>query len=372
MIIRLSNFYRKPAIKYEMIMIWLATMSTFTFLNKRLLVWGFLSLFSALTPIEANAADSAVVIMYHRFGESRYPSTNTTVKQLTEHIQELKDGDYNIRPVPEILAAIQAGRTLPDKTIGITIDDAFLSVYKTGWPLLRRAKFPFTLFVATEPLDRRNTGYMSWDHLRELQKAGVTIASQTETHLHMPYATDKKNFSDLTNSNSRFKKELGFIPKMIAYPYGEYSLAVGKVALKAGFNIGFGQHSGVIYKNSNFMYLPRFSFNEAFGNIKRFRLAINALPLKVKDQTPSDPYLKNYQNPPTLGFTVVEHDIKQLSRIACYATRQGRLEVTILGERRIEVRAPKLFTLGRTRVNCTMPKQNGRWHWLGTQYLVSN
>jgi len=338
--------------------------------GKRPLIWVLFACFTALAPAGVFAADSAVVIMYHRFGESRYPSTNTTIEQFRAHLRELKDGNYVVKPVPEILAAIRSGTELPDKTVGITIDDAFSSVYKIGWPMLRRAGLPFTLFVATEPLDRKTSGYMSWDQLRELHKAGVTIGSQTATHLHMPHATDQQNKVDLEASNARFKAELGFIPKIIAYPYGEYSLAVGKVTKAAGFDVGFGQHSGAIYKGSDFLYLPRFAFNEAFGDIQRFRLAIRALPFKVSDLTPADPYLKNKQNPPPFGFTVDGEAVKRLSRIACYATRQGKVNVERLGERRIEVRAPKAFSPGRTRMNCTLLEKNGRWRWLGMQYLV--
>jgi len=338
---------------------------------KRNLIWVFFAFFfAALAPAGSFAADSAVIVMYHRFGESRYPSTNTTVKQFAAHLRELKNGNYVIKSVPEILAAIRSGTELPDKTVGITIDDAFFSVYKVGWPMLRKAGFPFTLFVATEPLDRQNSGYMSWDHLRKLHKAGVTIGSQTATHLHMPHATDKQNLADLKGSNARFKAELRLVPKIIAYPYGEYSLAVGKVTRAAGFDVGFGQHSGAIYKNSNFLYLPRFAFNEAFGNIRRFRLAVRTLPVKVSDLTPADPYLKGKQNPPPFGFTVEGDAVKRLARITCYATRQGKVNVERLGERRIEVRAPEAFPPGRTRMNCTLLEKNGRWRWLGMQYLV--
>jgi len=327
-------------------------------------------LFSVKTAVPVFAAGSAVVLMYHRFGESRYPSTNTTVNQFMAHISELKNKNYVVKPIPEIIAALRRGKSLPPRTIGISIDDAFLSVYKIAGPILNKANFPYTLFVATEPLDRSAPGYMSWDQLRELIKGGANIGSQTATHLHMPETSAKKNLAELEKSNARFKRELGTIPKMIAYPYGEYSLAVEKVSITAGFTTGFGQHSGVVYKNSNFMYLPRFTFNESYGDMKRLRIAIRALPLKVRDITPADPYLDGTLNPPTFGFSVEENSIKSISQLACYATGQGRIRIEILGERRVEVRALKAFPPGRTRVNCTLPAHDGRWHWLGTQFLV--
>ena len=329
-------------------------------------------LFSLKIAVPAFAAESAVILMYHRFGESRYPSTNTTVNQFRSHISELKNKNYVVKPIPKIIATLRRGKSLPPRTIGISIDDAFLSVYKIAGPILHKAKFPYTIFVATEPLDRGAPGYMSWDQLRELIKGGANIGSQTATHLHMPETSAQKNIADLEKSNARFKKELGIIPKMIAYPYGEYSLAVEKVSLTAGFTTGFGQHSGVVYKNSNFMYLPRFTFNESYGDIKRLRLAIQALPLKVRDITPADPYLDGTINPPTFGFSVEEDSIKSMSQLACYATGQGRIRVEILGKRRVEGRALKAFSPGRTRVNCTLPAHSGRWHWLGMQFLVPN
>ena len=57
---------------------------------------------SALLPIKATAQeiqrDSASVIMYHRFGEDRYPSTNIRLSQFEEHLELLTNGDYTVLP----------------------------------------------------------------------------------------------------------------------------------------------------------------------------------------------------------------------------------------------------------------------------------
>ncbi|MFP3386390.1 polysaccharide deacetylase family protein, partial [Tritonibacter sp. SIMBA_163] len=83
-------------------------------------------------------------------------------------------------------ARIDAGKPLPPRTVAITIDDAYLSVYETAWPLLRKHDLPFALFVATDPVDRGIPGYMDWDQIRELEAGGVEIGSQAVTHPHMP------------------------------------------------------------------------------------------------------------------------------------------------------------------------------------------
>ena len=38
------------------------------------------------------AADYATILMYHRFGEDRYPSTNVTLEQFEEHLEVLASG----------------------------------------------------------------------------------------------------------------------------------------------------------------------------------------------------------------------------------------------------------------------------------------
>ncbi|MCH8092507.1 MAG: polysaccharide deacetylase family protein, partial [Proteobacteria bacterium] len=300
-------------------------------------------------PPPAEAADSAVVFMYHRFGETSWPSTNIRIDQFEAHLKELSEGGYKVLALPTILSALKRGEELPDKTIALTIDDAYLSVYTVAWPRLKAARFPFTLFVATNPIDANLRNYMNWDQIRELAKAGVTIGSQTARHLHMVDSSPRRNAADLKKSNARFAAELGEKPKLFAYPYGEASLAVKTLVIAEGFVAAFGQHSGVVHAKADFFYLPRFALNEAYGKIDRFRLAANALPLPVSEITPRDPLLTD--NPPAFGFTV-DPSLKQIHRLACYHSGQGKLPVERLG-RRVEVRPKLAFPPGRTRINCT-------------------
>ena len=315
------------------------------------------------------ASDSAVVLMYHRFGETAHPSTNIRIEQFEAHLEELSREKYTVLPLPEIIAKLRTRQPLPDRTVGISIDDAFISVYREAFPRLQEAGLPFTLFVATDPVDRKLGGFMDWDQIRELRDAGVTIGNQTHTHLHMASSHDDQNRGELEKSNARFRAELGEVPAIIAYPYGEYSLAVGRLSKEAGLTVGFGQHSGVVHADSDMLYLPRFAMNEKFGGIGRFKLAVNALPLAVTEVTPADPLLLESNSPPILGFTVKGAAAKRLSSLACYASGQGKVRIERLGSR-VEVRMQEAFPSGRARINCTMPTRSGRWRWFGLQFYV--
>lgn len=320
-----------------------------------------------IEPAAAQARSaSAVVVMYHRFGESDLPSTNIQMDQFEAHLDELRKPRYRVMPLPEIVAKISRDEALPDRALGLTIDDAYGSVYEKAWPLLREAKLPFTLFVATDAVDRGAAGYMTWDQIREMQKAGVTIGSQTKSHPHLPLISLEEVKRELDQSNARFIAELGVRPALFAYPYGEYSLAVRDLVVDRGFTAAFGQSSGVLDSRLDNFALPRFALNERYGGIDRFRLIVNALPLPVTDILPADPVLGD--NPPAFGFTVAEA-VGGLDRLACFASSEGEVRLERL-ERRIEVRFRGPFPPGRSRVNCTMPGPEDRWRWFGVQFMV--
>ena len=234
----------------------------------------------------ADAVPGAVVLMYHRFGEDDIPSTNIRIEQFERHLEELRSGRYNVAPLDEVVDSLARRRALPPRTVAITIDDAYASIYQEAWPRLRAAGLPFTVFVATDPVDRGLRGFMSWAALRQLAAGGATIANHTASHLRMATEEDAVNRREIAHAQQRIVDEIGHAPSLFAYPYGEYSDRTIELVEEAGFAAAFGQHSGVSHALANPFELPRFALNETYGEIGRFRLVVNTLPLPVHDVTP--------------------------------------------------------------------------------------
>ncbi len=232
------------------------------------------------------AADWASVIMYHRFGEKEYPSTNIRPDQVDAHIKELRNGKYTVLPLNEILDHLEKGLELPDRTVAITIDDAYLSVYKVAWPKFKEAGLPFTVFVATKSVDQKLSNYMNWRQVRDLKASGVLIAHHSVSHAHLPLLSPERLATEINDASDRFKTEIGEIPDIFAYPYGEYGLEVQRAVAQAGFRAAFGQQSGVIHSGADRFALPRFAMSENYGGLGRFQLAVTGLPVRVKDVTP--------------------------------------------------------------------------------------
>ncbi|WP_168190363.1 polysaccharide deacetylase family protein [Luteithermobacter gelatinilyticus] len=319
---------------------------------------------------EMTAEDSAVVLMYHRFGEERLPSTNIRLDQFEAHLEELKQQKYNIVPLSVIVDAFRSGTKLPPRTLAITIDDAYLSIYTEAWPRLREAGFPFTIFVATEPVDLELKGYMTWDQIREMEKDPlVSIGHHGHSHTHLLRISPEDARRDLEIASERYRRELGYVPNILAYPYGEYDKNIRKIAREMGFRAAFGQHSSAANSNYDRYALPRFAFNEKYAGIGRFRLIANARALPVKDILPQEPLITS-PNPPLVGFTV-EPSVTGLAAMSCFPSHLGKAaRLERIGGNRVEIRFDKPFPPGRSRINCTMPGPDGRWYWFGMPFFV--
>ena len=335
----------------------------------------FLLVLLVIFPQKAFPSDSKIidqgvsVFMYHRFNESKFPSTNVSEEQFFSHIKYIQENDFDILNIDQVINHIDEGKVFSKKSIALTVDDAYESFYSIAWPYLKENNIPVTLFVSTESVDQNPGGYMSWDQIRNFVSEGGIVGQHTASHLHMPLNDIGYVENDIVRSQKIFLKELGYIPKHFAYPYGEASSEIIDLLNDFGINYAFGQHSGVVSKESNKMYLPRFALNERYGEIDRFMFAAKALPLKIKDLIPNNMYLNN-MNKPNIEFTIVSN-IKT-DQLTCFANTGGdwnEQKFEIMTNNRIRLSLDDGFESGRGRLNCTS-NNSGNWHWFGYQFLI--
>ena len=123
--------------------------------------------------------------MYHRFDESKYPSTNIDTKELESHLIYLKENNFNIESINDILDKKENKKPFLRNTVGFTVDDAFLSFYKNGWPIFKKYNVPVTLFVSTDIVNESHWNYMSWEDLREFINQGGSIGLHSASHAHL-------------------------------------------------------------------------------------------------------------------------------------------------------------------------------------------
>ena len=255
-----------------------------------------------------------------------------------------------------------------EKKILITIDDGFKSFYTEAWPYLKKNKIPFILFVSTNPIGKH--GYMNWDEIKEIENSELGyIGHHSHTHEYLIDVNYSKFVNDIETASKIFKKNLGYIPEIFSYPFGEYSKEM-KDYISKNFKIAFGQHSGVIDINKDKFELPRFPINEKYGNLKRFKSVIKYKPLEYKRLEPEEKKIDATNNPPKITVEFFSEQ-KNINKITCYSNDGGTWNEPNLNlkDNFLNISFKEKFLPRRGRINCSL-NDNGKWRWFGTQFTV--
>ena len=311
-----------------------------------------------------------VSLMYHRFNENQYPSTNIKIAIFKKQIEQINNKKINFMLPSNFDKNFNLKKER--KQILLTIDDAFSSFYENAWPILKKEKIPFILFVSTQPVGKY--GYMSWDQIKEIDKENfVHIGNHSHTHEYLVDRTPDEILNDLNKSILIFKKNLGYNSHFFSYPFGEYSIKFKEIVKDLNFKFAFGQHSGVIDETKDPLELPRFPINEKYGEIKRFNTLLNTLPFKYKNITPEEKYINDKNNPPEVTVEFFS-DMKNIKLINCYSNEENKWrksEIIFLENFKIEINLKGKFITERGRINCSLREENGYFRWLGMQFIIA-
>ena len=315
-----------------------------------------------------NTKKGVIALMYHRFNENKYPSTNIRNEIFSNHLKEINNSKIEFITFSKFEEVIK--NDIDKNYLLLTIDDAFESFYLNAWPVLKSKKIPFILFVSTREIGKH--GYMNWEQIKEIENYNfVTIGNHSHSHEYLIDWNDEKIIKDLKTSINIFKKELGYSPKIFSYPFGEYSTNLKKIVLDLNFEYAFGQHSGVIDKTKDFLELPRFPINEKYGELKRFKSILKTLPFPYENITPENRYLKEKDNPPDIKINFFK-DLINIKKINCYSNEGNvwrKSDIKFINENEIIILLKEKFKSERGRINCSLWEEEG-WRWLGIQYVI--
>jgi len=160
---------------------------------------------------------------------------------------------HPVVPLSAVVAALQGRGSIPDRAVAITFDDGWQNQYDDAMGVLRDHRFTATFFVYTTVIDD-GPGFMTWDELRQLKSAGMTIGSHSRTH---PELT-KKGVSltnEIVGSREDIRKNLGAAPDLFAYPYGDWDDRVVAAVRSAGYVAARGMGEGPANTKGNLFAL---------------------------------------------------------------------------------------------------------------------
>jgi peptidoglycan/xylan/chitin deacetylase (PgdA/CDA1 family) len=205
----------------------------------------------------AGATTSFGIFNYHRIAPLvpgiPKPTINVTPLQLRQHLAGLQDRGYVIRSLSEMLRHHRLGLSVPPRTVVLTFDDGFASVYTQAWPILQEFNAPATVFLCTAylgsnvpfPFDGWGDAYRdrapaeSWrplrvEECREMLASGL-VELGAHTHTHQDFRTHPDEFaSDLRTNLDLLDSHFGLRQVPLAFPYGAYDDALLEVARREG------------------------------------------------------------------------------------------------------------------------------------------
>ncbi len=255
-------------------------MSSFMLLFFRLILT--LACLLAYRPTAAEpAANGILVLNYHDIleEEERVPPFDrigVNKQHLEEHFQWLKQNNYRVISVQDVLDAAKGDKPLPKNAVMLTFDDGYLSFYSRALPLLKKYRYPATLAVVGSWIEQQSAfsgkPLMTTAQIREAMATGlVEIATHTHDLHHSIvsnpqgnqqsavtgrlYSTEyeeyekdqdyrKRIFQEVQKSSDLLLQLIGVRPRVMVWPYGEYNAIALEAAKSAGMSISMGLDDG--------------------------------------------------------------------------------------------------------------------------------
>lgn len=319
------------------------------------------------------AGDHINILVYHHVSENTPASTSVSPAQFRQHLQLLQDEAFTVVDLESALVKLQRGESIADNAVAITFDDGYHNIYDNAWPLLKEFDYPFTVFVATDPIDQQYSDMMSWDQLRDLHHAGVTIANHSTDHAylvrHHPRDTAwlAQTLKNIETAQQRLQSELGEgVPKWFAYPYGEFTADLANALETKGYT-AFAQHSGGVWSGSDFQAIPRFAAAGIYANPETLVTKLRSKPMPVDESTLPD--MVTTDTRPALTATLVQRE-DFAKALNCFVDGSWQ-DSSWPSDLTFRLQSDNPLGEGRHRYNCTAKAQSGDFfYWFSKPWLI--
>ncbi len=191
------------------------------------------------------------VLLYHNIGEC--PQGQERELYVPRHkfkrqMQWLRDNRYTPILTSDWLAWRSEGKSLPDKPVLITFDDAYADLIENAFPVLRRLGFSATVFVPTQALGRAHpwgaAPVMTAEQIRHWSLQGIEFGGHSRTHADLRQLRGRELEDEIGGCAADLAAITGTPPAAFAYPYG-FVDAQAEECVRRHFHLAFTVGEGV-------------------------------------------------------------------------------------------------------------------------------
>ncbi len=336
------------------------------------------TLFIAIINCYILSTNAAVILQYHHVNNNTPASTSISPFQFEAHLQYLKDNNFKVVPLSDLMNSIKKQQPIADKVVVITFDDAYVDILENAKPLLDKFNYPFTIFVSTDVIEMKVTNFLSWPKLKKMADQGVIIANHGFSHDSLARITHnlteqqwvKKQTELLLSAEEIIYKNTGQSWHYFSYPYGEYTPAVQQWIIENDF-VAFTQQSGAVGLATDISIIPRYPLSSPYDQISSLRDKLYSLPFAISLDSKQAKTIFEYQKLNTLTFNIIVDDFKR-SQLNCYVSGIGKQAVTWLSDDTFTITFSDHLPVGRKRCNCTAPSiaESGRYYWYSKPWFI--
>ena len=212
------------------------------------------------------------VLLYHAHPNLGYVESN-----FIQHMDFLVANDYRTITPDQFIAWKVGNQPLPMRPTLITVDDNYILMYTSMFPILRdRGQVAVNFTITNAVGSTSGHHYCSWEELRTMEASGHVInESHTLSHPQLTTLTPAQQMSQAADSKAAINHNIpGKVCKYIAYPYGDYNAGVIERCVAAGYTAGFVVGGGINYHDTPMFELQRIQvdtvtfngFKEALGH----------------------------------------------------------------------------------------------------------
>jgi peptidoglycan/xylan/chitin deacetylase (PgdA/CDA1 family) len=239
-------------------------------------------------PAAPMAADPAVpddgvrvsVLGYHDFSESA-PETAMRIRtsKFRKQMEVIRQLGITVISMDDFVAWKKGEKEIPPKSILLTFDDGWKSVYTDAFPILKEFGYPYTLYLYKNYVDGGGKA-LTTPMIEEMIKHGATLGSHSVSH---PYPITVKNFRKKGGDayDAYLRKEMGeskiFLESKFktsistySYPGGFYTEEMHPLAEEFGYSHLFTVIPGKVKRGLPAATLPRYMILGNYDKIFEF------------------------------------------------------------------------------------------------------
>lgn len=197
-----------------------------------------------IPPLPSTRYQTVPIFAYHRFTAGRYRGDRLELaaEDFDAHLNFLRENNFHIISMDTYTDYLDGKTSIPRKSVVITIDDGFKSVYDVAFPILKKHNAHATLYVYSDLVGV--PAAVNWEQLKILHASGlVGIQSHSKSHANLAQRNPgessklyrKRIRSEFETPAELIAEKLGIKVHSFAYPYGAVTDEVAEIAKASGY-----------------------------------------------------------------------------------------------------------------------------------------